>query len=94
MYYSGVAKMIAAASSGGPRVMEEAASEIEAAATAGNPLAQSALGFLYETGMMRERNKAKAFMYHYFATDGGNTQSKMVLAYTYSRQDVSETLAL
>lgn len=88
VYYSGVAKMIAAASTGGPRVMEEAASEIEAAATAGNPLAQSALGFLYETGMMRERNKAKAFMYHYFATDGGNTQSKMVLAYTYSRQDM------
>ena len=94
VYYSGVGKVIAAASSGGPRVMEEAASEIEAAATAGNPHAQSALGFLYEMGMTKERNKAKAFMYHYFAADGGNTQSKMALAYTYSRQDVSETLAL
>ena len=94
VYYSGMAKMIAAASSGGPGVMGEAASEIEAAATAGNPHAQSALGFLYEMGMMRERKREKALMYHSFAADGGNTQSKMALAYIYSRQEVIETLSL
>lgn len=88
LYYSGVSKMIAAVSSGDPRAMEEAASEIEAAAAGGNPHAQSALGFFYQLGMARERNKGKAFMYHYFAADGGNMQSKMALAHTYSRQDM------
>ena len=69
---------------------EEAAAEIETEAnTKGDPHARSVLGFLYGMGMMRERNKAKAFLNHYFAAEGGNAQSMMVLAYTYSRQDVS-----
>ncbi|CAL5442442.1 unnamed protein product [Camellia sinensis] len=88
MYYSGVTKMVTAVSSGDPRLMEEASAEIEAAAAGGYPHAQSALGFLYNMGVTRERNGAKAFMYHHFAANGGNMQSKMALAYTYSRQDM------
>lgn len=90
LYYSGVSKMVSSASSGDERTMEEAASEIEASAVAGNPHAQSALGFLYGMGQMRERSKAKALLYHHFAAEAGNMQSKMALAYTYSRQDVSD----
>ncbi|KAJ7970262.1 ERAD-associated E3 ubiquitin-protein ligase component HRD3A [Quillaja saponaria] len=90
LYYSGISKMTSAASSGDVRLMEEAVGEIEAAAEAGYPAAQSVLGFLYGTGQMRERNKAKAFLYHHFAAEGGNMQSKMALAYTYVRQDMFE----
>ncbi|KAK9277980.1 hypothetical protein L1049_027537 [Liquidambar formosana] len=93
LYYSGVTKMISAVSSGDPRAMKEAASEIEAAAVGGNPHAQSVLGFLYQTGMMREWNRMKAFMYHCFAADGGNVQSRMALAYDYSRQDIYDKAA-
>ncbi|CAH2057256.1 unnamed protein product [Thlaspi arvense] len=87
-YYSGVTKMVEAVSSGDPRLMDDAASQIEAAAAAGYPHAQSALGFLYNLGITRERNRAKAFMYHCFAADGGNMQSKMALAYAYFRQEM------
>lgn len=89
MYYSGLAKMVGAVSSGEPRLMEEAAAEIEAAAEEGDPHAQSVMGFLYGSGQARERNLGKAHLYHHFAAEGGNLQSKMALAYTYSRQDVS-----
>ncbi|KAF2298424.1 hypothetical protein GH714_023543 [Hevea brasiliensis] len=87
-YYSAVKKMLWAVSRGEVRMMQEAAVEIEAAAVTGNPHAQSGLGFLYGLGQMRERNEDKAVLYHYFAAEGGNLQSKMVLAYTYSRQDM------
>ncbi|KAJ7975247.1 ERAD-associated E3 ubiquitin-protein ligase component HRD3A [Quillaja saponaria] len=89
LYYSGISKMMSAASSGEVRLMEEAIGEIEAAAESGYPAAQSVLGFLYGMGQMRERNKAKAFLYHHFAAEGGNMQSKMALAYTYMRQDMN-----
>jgi SEL1 protein len=88
-YYSTVSKMMAAASAGESRVMEEAVSEIEAVSGGGDPNARSLLAFLYGMGMTRERNKAKAFLYHHFAAEGGNIQSKMALAYSYLRQDVS-----
>ncbi|XP_043701708.1 ERAD-associated E3 ubiquitin-protein ligase component HRD3A-like [Telopea speciosissima] len=88
LYYSGIRKMVASVSSGEPRLMEEANSEIEASAVGGFPHAQSALGFLYGTGQLREQNGAKAFLYQHFAADGGNMQSKMALAYTYLRQDM------
>lgn len=68
--------------------MDEGVSEIEAAASYGHPHARSVLGFLHGSGQMREKNKAKAFMYHHFAAEGGNMQSKMSLAYTYFKQDV------
>ncbi|XP_010265046.1 PREDICTED: ERAD-associated E3 ubiquitin-protein ligase component HRD3A [Nelumbo nucifera] len=90
IYYSGVRKMISAATSGDPRAMGEAASLIESAAVAGFPHAQSALGFLFGTGQLREQSGAKAFLYHHFAAEGGNMQSKMALAYNYFRQDMYE----
>ncbi|KAL3748991.1 hypothetical protein ACJRO7_010129 [Eucalyptus globulus] len=90
LYYSGVSKMMAAASSGEGRLMEEAVSEFEVSAAAGYAHAQSALGFLHGTGQMRDRSKGKAFLYHHFAAEGGNMQSKMALAYTYMRQDMYE----
>ncbi|XP_040996581.1 ERAD-associated E3 ubiquitin-protein ligase component HRD3A [Juglans microcarpa x Juglans regia] len=90
LYISGVSKMLLAASSGDARLTEEAVGEIEATADEGNAHARSVLGFLYGLGMMREKNKAKAFMYHHFASEGGNMQSKMALAYTYLRQDMHE----
>lgn len=89
IYYFGVKKMVTAASRGDERGMAEAAAEIEAAAAGGHPHSQSVMGFLYGMGIMRERSKAKAFLHHYFAAEGGNKQSKMALAYTYYRQEVS-----
>ncbi|XP_052182525.1 ERAD-associated E3 ubiquitin-protein ligase component HRD3A [Diospyros lotus] len=88
LYYSGVRKMMDGMSFGDPRVVDEAASEIEAAAAAGYPHAQSILGFLYSMGMTRARNRAKAFLYHNFAADGRNMHSKMALAFTYFRQEM------
>ncbi|KAL5544937.1 hypothetical protein UlMin_008721 [Ulmus minor] len=90
LYYSGVEKMVKAVSSSDEGLMEEASSEIESAAGSGNPHARSVLAFLHSSGQMREKNKAKAFMYHYFAAEGGNMQSKMSLAYTYLKQDMYE----
>lgn len=90
IYYKVVGRMVNAASRGDDRAMAEAASEMEAIAeVTGNPHAQSVMAFLYGMGIMRDRNKAKAFLNHYFATEGGNMQSKMALAYIYFRQHVS-----
>lgn len=87
-YYSAVSKMVTASSSGDVVLMEEAAAEIEAASTDGHSHSRSLLGFLHDMGFVRERSKAKAFLYHYFAAQSGSMQSKMALAYTYSKQDV------
>ncbi|CAI8608942.1 unnamed protein product [Vicia faba] len=73
---------------GDARLIEEGSGEIETAAESGYPAAQSVLGFLWGMGLLRERSKQKAFVYHHFASDGGNMQSKMALAYTYTRQDM------
>jgi SEL1 protein len=86
LYYPGVEKLL----SGDLRLMEEGAGEIETAGESGHPAAQSVLGFLWGMGLLRERSKSKAFLYHHFAAEGGNMQSKMALAYTYTRQDVSD----
>lgn len=88
LYYSGVMKMVRAVSSGEELVMEEGAAEIDTAAASGHPHARSVLAFLHSSGQVREKNKGKAFMYHHFAAEGGNMQSKMSLAYTYFKQDV------
>ncbi|CAN8312461.1 unnamed protein product [Cochlearia groenlandica] len=69
--------------------MEEAVEEIDAASSSGDPHAQSIMGFVYNTWMMREKSKSKSFLHHSFASAGGNMQSKMALAFTYLRQDVS-----
>ncbi|KAI9080023.1 hypothetical protein K1719_037956 [Acacia pycnantha] len=90
LYYSGIGKMMSAVSSGEATMMQDATGEIEAAVETGYPAAQSVLGFLYGMGIMKERSKAKAFLYHHFAAEGGNMQSKMALAYAYTRQDMPE----
>ncbi|KAL5099585.1 hypothetical protein RYX36_003912 [Vicia faba] len=84
LYYSAVTKLM----TGDARLIEEGSGEIETAAESGYPAAQSVLGFLWGMGLLRERSKQKAFVYHHFASDGGNMQSKMALAYTYTRQDM------
>ncbi|XP_073159243.1 ERAD-associated E3 ubiquitin-protein ligase component HRD3A [Henckelia pumila] len=90
IYYDGVKKMVEAASTGEFRIMEEAVADIEASAAAGQPQGQSVLGFLYSMGMGKEKNDAKAFLYHNFAAQGGNMQSKMALAFTYYRQEMHD----
>ncbi|KAI4339575.1 hypothetical protein MLD38_024501 [Melastoma candidum] len=86
-YFSSVSKIILAASEGDVRGMEEAASEIKAA-SAEDPYTTSLMGFLYGSGMVKEKNKGKAFLHHYFAAQGGSLQSKMALAYSYMRQEM------
>jgi SEL1 protein len=82
--------MLSAVSDGEVGVIEESVAEIEELASVkGNSHAQSVLGFLYGLGQIKERNKAKAFLYHNFAAKGGNLQSKLAIAYTYYRQHVS-----
>ncbi|KAL7099164.1 hypothetical protein ACP275_09G065700 [Erythranthe tilingii] len=90
IYYNGVSKMVEASSRGEFGIMEEAASEIEAAAALGQPHGQSVMGFFYSMGIGRERNEGKAFLHHHFAAQGGNMQSKMALAYTYYRQEMHD----
>ncbi|KAL1802315.1 hypothetical protein ACET3Z_030962 [Daucus carota] len=89
-YYSGVRRMMGAVSRGDVRMMEEGVGEIEEAARGGHAHGQSMMGYLYNMGVLRERSKAKGFMYHYFAAEAGNMQSKMALAYTYTRQDMHD----
>ncbi|CAA7398196.1 unnamed protein product [Spirodela intermedia] len=89
-YLSSIRKVLSAVSSGDMVAMEEAVNDIGAAATSGCPHAQSTLGFFYGAGIMRPHSRPKAFLYHQFAADGGNMQSKMVLAHTYLRQEMYE----
>ncbi|KAL8139717.1 hypothetical protein V2J09_005738 [Rumex salicifolius] len=93
LYYSSLSKLVKAVSFGDPRLMDEASSEIEAAATAGDSNARSVLGFLHQMGIGRERDSAKAFLYHYFAAEKGNLQSKMAVAHTYARQHMYDKAA-
>ncbi|XP_038984912.1 ERAD-associated E3 ubiquitin-protein ligase component HRD3-like isoform X2 [Phoenix dactylifera] len=88
LYISGMRAMISAASSGDPDALDSASSDIEAAASAGHRHAQSALAFLFGTGLARPQSRPRSFLYHHFAAEAGNMQSKMVLAYTYFRQDL------
>lgn len=91
LYLSGVHKMVSAVASSDPRSLEGAAAEIDAAAQAGHPHAQSTLAFFFGSGTAKETDLAKAFLYHHFAAEGGNMQSKMAVAYTYLRQEVIES---
>lgn len=89
-YYSGLQKIISAASEGNTRLMEEAVNELDACGSAGDPQAQSMMGFIYGMGITRETDGSKSFLQHQLAADGGNMQSKMALAFRYIRQDVSK----
>ncbi|XP_072990789.1 ERAD-associated E3 ubiquitin-protein ligase component HRD3-like isoform X1 [Typha latifolia] len=87
LFISGIRSMLSAASSADPSAMAAAASQIEIAASAGHPHAQSTLAFLHSHGILRPQNRHRSFLFHQFAAEGGNLQSKMTLGYTFFRQD-------
>ncbi|EPS72120.1 hypothetical protein M569_02635, partial [Genlisea aurea] len=89
-YYTGVKKLVEGFARGEFRILEEAAAQIQDAADKGSPQAQSLMGFLYGMGIGREMSEAKAFLHHYFASQGGNMQSKLALAYSYYRREMHE----
>ncbi|KFK41793.1 hypothetical protein AALP_AA2G172800 [Arabis alpina] len=89
-YYSGLQKILFAASEGNTMLMEEAVTELEASASIGDPHSQSLMGFVYGIGMIREKSGSKSFLQHQFAAEGGNMQSKMALAFRYIRLDMHE----
>jgi SEL1 protein len=88
LFVAGARAMLSAASDGDDAAFATAAAQIEAAAEAGHPGAQSALAFLTGAGMTRPASRSLAFLLHKFAADAGDLQSKMALAYSYFRQEV------
>jgi SEL1 protein len=88
-FSSSLSDLVASFSSGDPEAASGAAAQIAAEASAGVPAAQSVIGFLYGAGVLRKPDRARHFMYHSFAADGGDMHSKMALAYSYFRQEVS-----
>ncbi len=87
-YAIGVRMMFQGVSEGEPQVLSEAIRHLQADADQGNAHAQSTLAFLLGIGYGTEQSNPKAFLLHHFAAEGGNFQSKMALAYSYSRQQV------
>jgi TPR repeat protein len=81
--------MLECVSKGEPRGLDEAIRSFNSEAENGNAHAESTLAFLYASGYGVQQSDAKAFLFHYFASQKGNLQSKMALAYSYSRQQVS-----
>jgi SEL1 protein len=81
--------MLECVSKGEPRGLDEAIRSFNSEAESGNAHAESTLAFLYASGYGVQQSDAKAFLFHYFASQKGNLQSKMALAYSYSRQQVS-----
>ena len=75
-------------SKGEARVLDEAIRSLKSEAESGNAHAESTLAFLYASGYGVQQSDAKAFLFHHFAAQKGNLQSKMALAYSYSRQQV------
>jgi SEL1 protein len=87
-YAIGVRMMFQGVSEGEPQVLSEAIRHLQADADQGNAHAQSTLAFLLGIGYGTEQSNPKAFLLHHFAAEGGNFQSKMALAYSYSRRQV------
>ncbi|WZY76810.1 hypothetical protein YC2023_023194 [Brassica napus] len=77
LYYSALKKMVSAASKGNVSLMEEAVTEVNASASAGDPPAQSVMGFVYGMGMTREANGTKSFQQHQLAAERGNMQLRL-----------------
>ncbi|KAL2607406.1 hypothetical protein R1flu_025979 [Riccia fluitans] len=90
LYEKGVRNMVDGLAEGDPVLLAEAISELRKAADGGHPHAQSTLGFLHGSGYGIEKSDAKAHLYHHFAAEGGNFQSKMALAYSYHRQQLND----
>ncbi|KAJ7526127.1 hypothetical protein O6H91_17G083700 [Diphasiastrum complanatum] len=89
-YVSGVKKLVEAVNEGDLNLLTEAQTDLEAAADKGHPHAQSTLAFLHGHGYGVEQSDSKAFLYHYFASEGGSYQSKMALAYNYFREGMHD----
>ncbi|CAH8334543.1 unnamed protein product [Eruca vesicaria subsp. sativa] len=83
LYYSALKKMVSASSEGNFKLMEEAVMELNTSASFGDPHAQSVMGLVYEMGITREVNGDMSFLQHQLASEGGNIQSKMALAFRY-----------
>ncbi|CAN6852561.1 unnamed protein product, partial [Brassica oleracea] len=88
LYYSSLKKMVLAVSKGNISLMEEAVTQLNASASAGDPHAQSVMGFVYGMGMTLETNGDKSFLQHHFSAERGNMQSKMALAFRYIQLDM------
>ncbi|KAG2553219.1 hypothetical protein PVAP13_9KG434300 [Panicum virgatum] len=90
LFVAGARAILSAASEGDDVAFVTASAQIEAAAAAGHPGAQSALAFLSGAGMTRPASRSRAFLLHKFAADAGDLQSKMAIAYSYFRQEMYE----
>lgn len=90
LYQNGVQEMFLAFRGGDPAILEAAVRKFQEAADKGNPHAQSTLAFLYGCGSGVEQSDVKSFLYHSFAAEGGNFQSKLALAYSYFRRQMHE----
>jgi SEL1 protein len=80
--------MVEAVDEEDPRMLNEAIQVLRDEADEGNAHAQSTLGSLHWMACGVPHSDAKAFLYHEFAKEGGNAQSKMALAYRYYRNQV------
>ncbi|KAJ3681662.1 hypothetical protein LUZ60_014235 [Juncus effusus] len=89
-FVSSLSDLISAFSDGDPAAASVAAGRISAAANGGEAAAQSVLGFLYGSGVLRKPDRAKHFLFHHFAAEDGDLHSKMALAYSYFRQEMHE----
>eukprot|EP00246_Nothoceros_aenigmaticus_P013956 TRINITY_DN5091_c0_g1_i1.p1 TRINITY_DN5091_c0_g1~~TRINITY_DN5091_c0_g1_i1.p1 ORF type:complete len:694 (+),score=139.60 TRINITY_DN5091_c0_g1_i1:189-2270(+) len=88
LYWEGVKKMGSAFSKGEHEELQEAIRVLHSAADKGHAHAQSTLAFLYGSGTGLQQSEAKSLLYHHFAAEGGNCQSKMALAFYYYRRQI------
>lgn len=89
-YAAAVRKMMESVSKVEPLLLDEAIRGLKSEAESGNAHALSTLAFLSASGYGVQQSDAKSFLFHHFAANGGNLQSKMALAYSYSRQQMHE----
>ncbi|KAG0601960.1 hypothetical protein M758_11G151000 [Ceratodon purpureus] len=89
-FASGIRKMVEAVNEEDPRMLNEAIQVLQDEADNGNAHAQSTLGSLHWMACGVPHSDAKAYLYHEFAKEGGNAQSKMALAYRYYRNQEHE----
>lgn len=80
--------MVEAVDEEDPRMLNNAIEILRSEAVDGNAHAQSTLGFLHWMAIGVPYSDAKAYLYHEFAKEGGNPQSKMALAYRHYRNQV------
>uniref|UniRef100_A0A7I4C8R2 ERAD-associated E3 ubiquitin-protein ligase component HRD3A n=2 Tax=Physcomitrium patens TaxID=3218 RepID=A0A7I4C8R2_PHYPA len=86
----GIRKMVEAVDEEDPRMLNNAIEILRSEAVDGNAHAQSTLGFLHWMAIGVPYSDAKAYLYHEFAKEGGNPQSKMALAYRHYRNQEYE----